>query len=1136
MAIASNLYRIILEARDAGFQAAIRAAEGELKHLGSTGKAAGRDLDKGLNVAQAGLKAVRNELLRLAGGGSVLLILRSVTNSFDEMAKAAQRAGVTVEKLSALKYAADLSGVSFENLQTGVQQFGQRLAESATGTDKASKLLRALGIDASKGTLPALKQLADVFASTKDGAAKTALAAELLGQDLGPKLIPLLNAGASGINQMMREAHQLGLEMDTQTAKAAERLNDDITRLTGSFRGLTYFLAGPVIAGLANVSQLFLDAIKNGSLLSTVIDHLSASFSGLTKNARLDQIAQQIATVKGAIADLQDKGITGFYLRARSETLNALKGAAGLDTETVGQQVDQLKGRLKDLEAERDAVIKQEHTATAAASGHASALEKLIGSLGRTATAHKAVGSAAKSSAREQQTADKALIAGGQALAAYMQHQRDQIRLMQLTGVERARASAQIEVEAKEHDLNAKALEAENAGHRKLADAYRQQITAWQQALPAIQQNAARLYDLQSAAVSTSEGVAEAWKRALKGIDTGFADLWKSVFRGGTDMLDNLKNAILDFLAEMAHLLITHPLAVSLTTALTGTTASGTAAAATAGSAGVGGTGGIGVLGSLGNLLSGTSIGGGIASGLFNLGSAVGIAPDTLANGLSGIANTSNLVYGISGIAGAVVGHLLAQNQAGQIGSAVGGIAGSLGGASLAGAISSAAGVAAGSATGAAIGSVVPVVGTIIGAAIGALAGNAFGRPHIPEATIAGRQGGAVPVSGYNLSQEQFQQAINSIDAVNQLVNLISSTLGESGKAAIAGVNIPPTKGAPGDLEQELKNLLQADIQAAAAAGEQEAKFIAQQLGDFSGSLQDTAKAIGQAIQDFAGLQQFISDLADLGKSLGATDDAVLAAAQHMADLAGSVSGLANAQAFYYQNFYSQTEQLQKTYQDAENVIVAWNQGMGRTGDALIDTKQELRAFVDSLDLTTEAGQAAYVQALAIAPAFVAASDAMAKLTGSTADLAGGLSSAQTKIQEFLTGLFTSSESPLSPKDQLAYARTQFEQTYSAAQGGDQAALSSLTDVAKTYLDEARQYFGSSTGYADVFSRITDELQTLIPSQQDLGAEQLTAMQTSVNVERAGFEAVRAEIAALRRDLDALRSASLPAQAERKVA
>lgn len=194
-------------------------------------------------------------------------IVRTAANFSDEMGKAAQKVGLTTESLSKLKYAADLSDVAFEGLQTGVRKLSSNLVTAAQGGKDAKEAFALAGIQIrdTAGNLKAsdvvLAEIADRFASMPDGVTKTALAVKLFGKS-GADLIPLLNSGSDGLRDMGDEAERFGLVIDQKAAKAAENFNDNVTRLGSAIEGLKITASGPVIGALADLTTELLNAGK----------------------------------------------------------------------------------------------------------------------------------------------------------------------------------------------------------------------------------------------------------------------------------------------------------------------------------------------------------------------------------------------------------------------------------------------------------------------------------------------------------------------------------------------------------------------------------------------------------------------------------------------------------------------------------------------------------------------------------------------------------------------------------------------------------------------------------------------------------------------------------------------------------
>lgn len=213
----------------------------------------------------------------VAAAGVVSVQVTRTINDMDRLAKSSQSIGVTVEQLSALEFAASLSGVSNEQLATSLQRLSRSMADAARGTGVAKDAFKALGIEATNtdGSLrdseAVMKDIADRFAGMEDGAQKTALAMDIFGRS-GAALIPMLNQGADGINALQLEAAQLGLVIDTQTARAAERFNDDLTRMGSVMTGVWRQMTAELLPALNTLTTTIIDAQRETTGFSDTFD------------------------------------------------------------------------------------------------------------------------------------------------------------------------------------------------------------------------------------------------------------------------------------------------------------------------------------------------------------------------------------------------------------------------------------------------------------------------------------------------------------------------------------------------------------------------------------------------------------------------------------------------------------------------------------------------------------------------------------------------------------------------------------------------------------------------------------------------------------------------------------------------
>lgn len=163
------------------------------------------------DVGRAGAVFARNmTLIGAAIGGTVAGVLaftRAGTEAVDQAGKMAQQLGLSVDAFGRPDFAAKQSGATVGELRTGLQGLNRRIGEAVGGNDKAAELFERLGVsitDAAGAIRPLEEIVADVadgFAALPDGAQKSALALQLLGET-GARLLPLFNQGSEGLRQL----------------------------------------------------------------------------------------------------------------------------------------------------------------------------------------------------------------------------------------------------------------------------------------------------------------------------------------------------------------------------------------------------------------------------------------------------------------------------------------------------------------------------------------------------------------------------------------------------------------------------------------------------------------------------------------------------------------------------------------------------------------------------------------------------------------------------------------------------------------------------------------------------------------------------------------------------------------------
>lgn len=290
-----------------------------------------------LGNAARSLKGVLGTLgvaLSAAGLGAMV---KSALDSADALSKLSQRVGITVESLSLLMPAAELSGVSAEKFEGGLRRLAARMLEAATGSAEAARGFEALGVafrnqDGSlRATDQVLLDLADRFKTMPDGAEKTALAMQIFGKS-GADLIPFLNQGRDGVDALTAEMQALGLQIGGGTAAQAEVFNDALAKVRMAVGSIANRVIEAFLPAMNQMAEGMVESAKQGGTLRQILD-------GIVYVLKL--LALGAATVGKAFVALGEA--IGAGMAAAVEALSGnVSGAKAIIADLKGSLVQRL--------------------------------------------------------------------------------------------------------------------------------------------------------------------------------------------------------------------------------------------------------------------------------------------------------------------------------------------------------------------------------------------------------------------------------------------------------------------------------------------------------------------------------------------------------------------------------------------------------------------------------------------------------------------------------------------------------------------------------------------------------------------------------------------------------------------------
>lgn len=254
------------------------------------------DIDRSAKGAERALKKMEAESRKsikqfeklLIGAASAAaagfaVMVKSAINNADELGKLSQKAGIAVDDLSKLAYAAKLSDVELGGLQQGLIRLSDAAVKAQDGTGETAEAFKALGISVTdaegklRSNYDLMLEVADAFSRFEDGTAKAAVAIDIFGRS-GADLIPLLNQGSQGIREAGDELERFGGVVTPEAAKAADQFKDNLDKLVVAGESLAYQIAAELLPDMEDLSGEFVEFAKDADevkeSLAGVIDFM----------------------------------------------------------------------------------------------------------------------------------------------------------------------------------------------------------------------------------------------------------------------------------------------------------------------------------------------------------------------------------------------------------------------------------------------------------------------------------------------------------------------------------------------------------------------------------------------------------------------------------------------------------------------------------------------------------------------------------------------------------------------------------------------------------------------------------------------------------------------------------------------
>ncbi len=215
-----------LSAEGQAISASVRALQAQQAALGQT------------SIATRAFASAWQQVRGLFVAFSLVSVISSLVQfgkaSLDAVAnfgELSDQMGITVQGLQALQLAAVQNNVKFEQLETGIAKFTQKIGEAANGDKAMIESLDRLGVkilDAQGKLRPTetlISEVAAAILSIEDPAKRASASVEFFSRS-GAKFQPMLQAMARGFTDMGEEAKRAGTLIDAEVSAKLDRVGD----------------------------------------------------------------------------------------------------------------------------------------------------------------------------------------------------------------------------------------------------------------------------------------------------------------------------------------------------------------------------------------------------------------------------------------------------------------------------------------------------------------------------------------------------------------------------------------------------------------------------------------------------------------------------------------------------------------------------------------------------------------------------------------------------------------------------------------------------------------------------------------------------------------------------------------------
>lgn len=278
---------------------------------------------------KSGAKAMAGVLAAAFAVDSLVSWIDESVNAAIELDNLAKGVGTTANQLQRWQSVAAKSAVEVESVADAMSTLNEKLLEQATGGDTFLKPLGISAVDAAghlKTADEALLEISASFSQMSDGAAKSAIAADLMG-DAGMKLVPVLNQGTDALADQLKAADALGTILQDHTIAQMKQFKSEMAQTGQAVDALKTNILIQLMPSLAKMSEMMSESAKKSDAVRVAISGVNNVFRflgavGSAAGTILSWAGQQIGKLGASIYLLATGEFKAAYDTIQQDTDN----------------------------------------------------------------------------------------------------------------------------------------------------------------------------------------------------------------------------------------------------------------------------------------------------------------------------------------------------------------------------------------------------------------------------------------------------------------------------------------------------------------------------------------------------------------------------------------------------------------------------------------------------------------------------------------------------------------------------------------------------------------------------------------------------------------------------------------------